>query len=214
MFNQVVTKLISGEFICAVSTPAEFQYLTDPVVRDGKTHAEDVAQYVKRIGRKLSNTDSGSAYYCTYLDIDDSGKKAAKVLFAKIKNDQRFMIDFLKLVMDATGNDYSVHHGEKFNMSKLMGQISQNPSLIDALRKVANLGKAVSTDGNDRSRLEKIVTKLRNDGYVEEMNKEQEIYQFTGKVEFLDDISKFLIENDMTSDHDKAFDSMVVADEF
>lgn len=213
MFNQVTTKLISGQFICQVSAPEAFQYLTDPNVRNGKTCAEDIDQYLQRIGMRLSRTESGSAFYTTHSGVDDSGKKAAKQLFADVKNNLRFMVEFLKLVMDATGKDYAVNHGEKFNLSKLMGMISQNPSLIDALRKVANLGKAVSADGNDRSRLEKIVKKLRSDGYVEEMNQEQEIYQFTGKVEYLQDVMKFLAENDQITEEDKAFDNMVVNDE-
>ncbi|MBD8615026.1 hypothetical protein IFT69_15100 [Pseudomonas putida] len=213
MFSQVVTKLISGQFICAVSHPEAFQYLTDPSVRGGMTHAEDVNQYVFRIGMKLSRTESGQAFFVTWVDIDDLGKKAAKKQFADAKNELRFYVDFLKLVMDSTGKSHSINHGEKFNMSQLMGLISQNPSLMEALRKVANIGKAVSSDGNDRSRLAKIVGKLRNDGIVEEMNKDQEIFQFTGKVEYLQDVVKFVTENDVINAQDQAFDNMVVTDE-
>lgn len=207
MFKEVVTALISGNFVCQVSNPAGFDFLSDTRERDGMTNAEDVDQYIRRIGMKLSVTKSEGAYYVSHMNVDEDGRKASKILFTDIKNNIRLIIEFFKLVMDSTGNDYSVNPGEKIHVNKMMGLISANPSLIEALRKVANISKSFSTDGTDRQRLDKIIKKFRQDGYLEEVSREQEIYQFTGKIEYSNDSIEFLMQNDNISEDDKEFDS-------
>jgi hypothetical protein len=211
MFDNVVTSLIAGKFICQVSDPAAYDFLYDETIRDGHTRADDVDQYLRRIGMKLSVTKSGGAYYISHMNVDDNGKKAAKLLFTNLKNNIRLVVDFFKLVMDATGKDYSVNPGEKIELNRLMGSISQNPSLLEALRKVANLGKTVAHDGTDRQRLEKVIKRMQAEGYLEEVNREQDIYQFTGKIEYMHDAMEFLMLHDQITEEDEAFDSKVAA---
>lgn len=208
MFEATVTRLMSGQFICQVSDPVGYEFLTRNDLHNGKTNSEDVNQFLSRVGMKLSTTQSGTAFYCSHLDIDDQGKKAAKALFAELKNNLRLLVDFFKLVMDTTGNDFSVNPGQKLDLNRLGAVISQNQNLVEALRKVALMCKGVGGD-TDRGRLEKVVKKLKLDGYLIDVNKEQDIYQFTGKVEFFHDTLQFLMQHDQISEEDEAFNDKV-----
>lgn len=210
MFEDIVTRLIGGHFICQVSDPAGYQFITNQELVNGRTRAEDIDLFLSRIGMKLSVTQSGAAYYVSYRDIEDKGRKSAKALFSDLKNNLRLLVEFFKLIMDATGNDYAVMPGQKIDLNKLSAIVSQNQSLVEALRKVALQCKGVGGD-TDRSRLDRIVKKLKQDGYLSEINKEQDLYQFTGKIEYFNDAMMFLTLHDDISEEDEAFDDKVAS---
>lgn len=204
MFDDIVSRLLEGEFICEVSDPHGFSFLASTATRNGMTNADDVNQYLGRLKRKLSTTNSGTAYFSSRTDIDDRGKRAAKALFAEMKNNLRLLVDFFKLVMDYTGNDYAVRPGQIVDLNQMVAKISENQSLVEALRKVAIQCKGVGGD-TDRVRAEKVIKKLRADGYLVETNKEADIYQFTGKIEFFHDVIDFLIQHDNIAEEDEHF---------
>lgn len=204
MFEATVTRLMAGEFICQVSDPSGFEFLNKVEPVNGLTHREEVDAFLSRIGMRLSTTQSETTFFCSYLDVDDKGKRAARALFSELKNNLRLLVDFFKLVMDASGNDFSVNPGQKLDLNRMGATVSQNQNLVEALRKVAVMCKGVSGD-TDRMRLEKVVKKLRQDGYLVEVNKEQDIYQFTGKIEFFHDTLQFLMQHDKISAEDEAF---------
>ena len=208
MVEDIVTRLISGQFICQISDPAGYQYLTSQELVNGRSRAEDIDLFLGRLGMKLSTTQSGAAYYVSYRDTEDKGRKAAKALFSDLKNNLRLLVDFFKLVMDATGNDYAVTPGQKIDLNKLSSIVAQNQSLVEALRKVALQCKGVGGD-TDRSRLDRVAKKLKLDGYLTELNKEQDIYQFTGKIEYFHDCLSFLSLHDGISEEDEAFNDKV-----
>lgn len=201
MFNRIVTQLISGKFICKVSFHDGHNYLSDPV----KFKAVD--DYLRQIDLRVGTTESGMAFYPAHADVDDQGKKAAKAIFADMKNNIRPLVSFLDMVMRTTRDDNAISPGEKLELNKMMNIIAQNPSLTEALRTVANQTKSIPIDGSDRKRLELILKKFKNDGYLEEVNKEEEIYRFTGKVDYAKEVNNFLMEHDQISEEDEAFEA-------
>jgi DNA-directed RNA polymerase specialized sigma54-like protein len=121
------------------------------------------------------------------------------------------LISFLDLVMRTARDDNAISPGEKVETNKMMNIIAQNPSLTEALRMVANQTKSIAVDGSDRQRLERILKKFKNEGYLEEVNKEEEIFQFTGKVEYVQEVIGFLMQHDQISQEDEAFDARKVS---
>lgn len=205
MFNRIVTQLISGKFICKVSFHDGHTYLSDA------DNFAKVDTYLRQIDLRLAKTGSEMAFFVTHADLDDQGKKAAKALFLDLKNNLRPLISFLDLVMRTARDDNAISPGEKVETNKMMNIIAQNPSLTEALRMVANQTKSIAVDGSDRQRLERILKKFKNEGYLEEVNKEEEIFQFTGKVEYVQEVISFLMQHDQISQEDEAFDARKVS---
>ena len=204
MFNRIVKELLEGAFICGVKSPDGYTYLQDD------DNFRKVDDYLRLIDLRLSKTGSGMAFFLTHADLDDQGKKSAKALFTDIKNNIRPLVSFLDLIMRTVRDDNAISPGEKLEKNKLMSLIAQNPSLTEALRNVANQTKTVSSDGSDSDRFLKILRKFCKDGYLEEVNREEEIFKFTGKVEFVQEVIIFLMQNDQISHEDEAYDARKV----
>lgn len=212
MFDVVTTKLLSGQFLCGVSTPDEYEYLARDTDNEGNTNAEEVNRFLSRMGFKLSTTPTGSAYFMSWNSGSEEGVKSARQNFAEIKNNHRFLVEFFKLVLDVEGNDYAATPGHTIDLNKMSGIISQNESLISALRNVSSMVKGLSSD-TDRGRLDRIAKKMRQDGYLIEANKEQDLYQFTGKIEYLHAVTQFLVTHDNISEEDEQFQQQVNKDD-
>ena len=92
-------------------------------------------------------------------------------------------------------NDNLLIVGTPIEVNKLMAAIDSNPSFRSDLQTLA-IQLKVSGDGTDRNRLEKVLRVFREKGYLMLSNPEREIYQITGKIEFIQEVIEFLMEHD------------------
>ena len=65
---------------------------------------------------------------------------------------------------------------------------------------LAGLGKGPTGDGTLRGTLERLLKKLRDDGYLVLANPECEIYEVTGKIEYLQEVVDFLMAHQSIPD--------------
>lgn len=193
MFNQVVQSLLSGEFICQVTDHCGFSYLLD-----AKNHHE-VDAFVGRIGLHLASTRQKGAFFVAHDAKEGAQRKAAKEVFTEIKHSLRPVVHFLDMVMRVMQNDSLLTIGTLVEVNRLMAAIDENPSFRNDLQTLA-IQLKIQTDGTDRARLEKVLKSFREKGYLVLSNPEREIYQITGKIEFIQEVIEFLMEHDSISD--------------
>ncbi len=62
------------------------------------------------------------------------------------------------------------------------------------------MGKGPSGDGTLRGTLERLLKKLRDDGYLVLANPQREIYAVTGKIEYLQEVVDFLMAHQSIPD--------------
>ncbi|MEE5062610.1 hypothetical protein V2J97_01030 [Pseudomonas alliivorans] len=197
-FARVATALMEGGFICKITDYEGHQFLANSV------NQGDVDQYLRRIDLRLTTTRDGGAFFAAHADIDVEGKKDAKKRFTEVKNVLRPMVSFLELVMRITGDDESVAAGQILNLNQMMARISENPSLYLQLRQTTI--DINTKDGSDRERLNKIVKRFQNEGYLLLVNPESEIYMFTGRIEWLMEAIEYLMLHDEISEEDSKYD--------
>lgn len=197
-FARVATALMEGGFICQIIDYEGHQFLANSV------NQGDVDQYLRRIDLRLTTTRDGGAFFAAHADIDVEGKKDAKKRFTEVKNVLRPMVSFLELVMRITGDDESVAAGQVLNLNQMMARISENPSLYLQLRQTTI--DINTKDGSDRERLNKIVKRFQNEGYLLLVNPESEIYMFTGRIEWLMEAIEYLMLHDEISEEDSEYD--------
>lgn len=200
-FARVATALMEGGFICQITDYEGHQFLANSV------NQGDVDQYLRRIDLRLTITREGGAFFAAHADIDVEGKKDAKKRFTEVKNVLRPMVSFLELVMRITGDDESVAAGQVLNLNQMMARISENPSLYLQLRQTTI--DINTKDGSDRERLNKIVKRVQNEGYLLLVNPESEIYMFTGRIEWLMEAIEYLMLHDEISEEDSEYDKRV-----
>lgn len=197
-FARVATALMEGGFICQITDYEGHQFLANSV------NQGDVDQYLRRIDLRLTTTRDSGAFFAAHADIDVEGKKDAKKRFTEVKNVLRPMVSFLELVMRITGDDESVAAGQVLNLNQMMARISENPSLYLQLRQTTI--DINTKDGSDRERLNKIVKRFQNEGYLLLVNPESEIYMFTGRIEWLMEAIEYLMLHDEISEEDSEYD--------
>jgi hypothetical protein len=189
---------MGGGFICQITDYEGHQFLAN------SAHHDDVDKYLRRIDLRLTTTRDGGAFFAAHADIDVEGKRDAKKRFTEIKNTLRPMVSFLELVMRITGDDDSIAAGQVLNLNQMMARISENPSLYLQLRQTTI--DINTKDGSDRERLNKIVKRFQNEGYLLLVNPESEIYMFTGRIEWLMEAIEYLMLHDEISEEDSEYE--------
>lgn len=190
MFERVVFLLLQGDFICSVSHPDEVRYLADEV------NQEEVSRYLARIRRRLTKTPHESGFYLAYADIAESDRPSIKAHFQDIKGSLGPVALFFQLVMRATGQEDLMMHGAIIESAAVMSKIDQDAGLRAELQNVAILSGTRAAEGSYRSMFDKLISKLKADGYLVLANAERGLFQVTSKMEYLLDVIRFLQEND------------------
>ncbi|MFM0473991.1 condensin complex protein MksE [Paraburkholderia strydomiana] len=190
MFDVAMTLLLKGEFVCEVRYPDAYRFLSV------EAHQKDVNAYLARIGRTLATTEQGGAWYAVYDRINQDEKRAIKEEFTQIKQKIRFLVEFFVKSMRATSQEVFYSRGDKIEAHALMAAIDGNPGLRAEFQALGTVGRGGATDGKMKSSLDRQLTLLVDLGYLIVSNAEREIYQVTGKIEYLTEIVQFLMATD------------------
>lgn len=187
MFERTLHLLLTGEFICDIRYQDAWHYL------DQETHREEVNAFLGKLGRRLAHTRHGGAWFAAYQRIGEQERSGMREHFAEIKRNLRFMVMFFVHVMQAQRQDQFLAPGSLIEVNRLMANIVENPNLTRELQSMASLVKGTASDGTLRGMLDRLIRKLRDDGYLESVNSEREIYAVTGKIEYLQEVIDFLM---------------------
>lgn len=190
MFKNTILLLLSGEFICGVTHPDEFNYLQSEGVR------QEIDGYLARIGRRLGVTRNEVAFYAAHTQIGPEERHEARSVFKEIKRDIRPIAKFLILVMQAQRSDMTLFSGDTLRFHELLSRIEESSHLADELNSFAKLGNEyASSDMSVRAMLDKLLNRLMKNGYLI-VDRERDLYTLTGKFDYLQEAIDFLMENE------------------
>lgn len=192
MFEQTVTLLLAGEFVCHVSHPEEFRFLEDA------ENQQEIDKFVGKLGRRLATTLHQSGFYLAYMHCRESEREAIRTYFAIIKADLAPVVGFFHTVIRTTGREDLLMHGATLETSAIMAQIDQDAGLRNELQTVASLFRSTTADGSHRSMFDRVLKEMRKGGYLCLVNAERGLYQVTAKIEYLLEVVAFLQANDET----------------
>jgi hypothetical protein len=194
MFDVAMRLLLSGEFVCEVHYPDAYRFLAVDA------HQKDANAYLARINRTLAATEQGGAWYAAYDRIDQDEKRAIKDDFTQIKQKIRFLVEFFVKAMRATDQEVFYSRGDKIEAHALMAAIDGNPGLRAEFQAMGTVGRGGATDGKMKGSLDRQLNFLVDNGYLVVSNADREIYQVTGKIEYLTEIVQFLMTTDSIPD--------------
>ncbi|NCA72497.1 MAG: hypothetical protein EOM91_21040 [Sphingobacteriia bacterium] len=194
MFEQTLTLLLAGEFICNVRYQDAWRFLEDDGQRD------EVDAFLGKLGRRLARTRQGGAWFAAYQKIGPAERKAMRDGFAEIKHNLRLLVGFFVHLMQTMRQDQFLAPGSLIEANRMMGAIDQNPNLRSELQARAGLGRGPTGDGTHRGTLDRLLKKLRDEGYLVLANPEREIYAVTGKIEYLQEVVDFLMAHQSIPD--------------
>lgn len=188
MFEKVLPLLLRGEFICHISYPEAYEYLSYP------ENAQAAQKYLARIGLDLQQTEQKSAFYVVYQQLDEINRKATKDEFILIKQQLRPLVQFMALLLRVTNNEEILSAGATLKKHELMAKIDANHDLALQLTDIVN--QFSQSDKTTSGRLDKLLKTLEKNHYLILSNAEREIYQLTGKIEYLQQVIDYLMEHE------------------
>lgn len=191
MFDQVVPQLLEGKFVCESTMPEAFRWL------NSESSQRDVAEYLDRIGRRLTRTPNGLAYYATWKRVGSDERTEVKQVFSNIKQTIRPLVHFIGMCMEVEKKDSSPVPGDRLEYAMLLKAVTENQHLFEVLREFGNMGKEFTVvDASAKGMLDKVIQQMVRWGYLININREQESYRFTGKLDYFYQVMEFLIENE------------------
>ncbi|MDD2991844.1 MAG: hypothetical protein PHI64_23180, partial [Zoogloea sp.] len=191
MFEQIVPKLLEGEFICEASAPFLFRALADEAFRS------EVDAYLGKIKRRLTTTPNGQAYYASWVRVGKEQRAEAKRVMVSIKQTIRPVIQFVELCMDSLKTDAAPSPGDRIDYPAILKAVTENPHLQEKLREFATLGKEfAANEASANAMLGKVFQQLEKAGYIVFAYPEQEAWRFTGKLDYYYQVITFLMENE------------------
>ena len=190
MFEQLLKRLLQGEFICEVSDEAGYRYLLDP------GQAREVDAFLSRLNYRLSCTQNQLGFYAAYRTIDSSARNDIHKIFSQFRRELNPIVEWLDMMMSCLNQDTALSPGDTLNFSRLLHVIEQNQALADRLQTFAKFKDFSSADDSVKGRLEKLLTILQKWGYLTLANRDTLIYQVTGKLDYFYQALQFIQEHE------------------
>ena len=195
MFERTLQQLLTGAFVCETSAPESYRYLLS------ERSQEDVDTYLRRIGRRLARTAGGYAFYVAHVQIDAAERPEIRRLFSEIKYELRPVVHFLKLVMQSLRSEEAPSPGERIDYPTMFKAVTGNAQLADELRNFAALGKEFTAgEASARAMLDKVFQQMAKGGYLLLLDREREVYAFTGKLDYLMEAIDFLMDHEQIAE--------------
>ena len=190
MFDQLLKRLLQGEFICEVSDDAGFRYLQDP------EKAAEVDGFLSRLGFRLSATQNQLAFFAAYRTIDGDARSDIRKVFQQFRIELQPVVEWLDMMMSCLNQDAALSPGDTLSFSSLLQVIEQNQALADRLQTFAKFKDFTSGDDSVKGRLEKLLSTLCKWGYLNLANRDTLIYQVTGKLDYFYQALQFIKEHE------------------
>jgi len=190
MFDQLLKRLLQGEFICEVSDETGFRYLQDP------ENAAQVDTFLTRLDYRLSSTQNQLAFYAAYRTIDSSARSDIRKIFQQFRVELQPVVEWLDMMMSCLNQDTALSPGDTLSFSSLLLVIEQNQALADRLQTFAKFKDFTSGDDSVKGRLEKLLGTLHKWGYLSLANRDTLIYQVTGKLDYFYQALQFIQEHE------------------
>lgn len=195
MLSTVGIRLLEGAFICESTAPEAFRWLRTE-------HANvEVSSFLEKVGRRLTTTPNGQAYYAAWKHIGQGERTEVKRVFAGIKQVIRPVIHFIAMCMEVEKRDSAPAAGDRLEYSVMLKTVTENSHLIEMLREFGIMSKDFTvTDASAKGMLDKVIQQMERWGYLVLINREQGSYRFTGKLDYYYQVIDFLMENEQIAD--------------
>ncbi len=197
IFQDIIQRLLEGGIICENSSDTQYRYLRE------EDQYREVDQYLRKIGRLLKATDDGIAYYCAYLDIENSDAKTqVKRLLGEAINDLEPLVRWLKLTAAATQSGSPIKASDRIKSSDLLSSIESAPALSEELDRISRGGLFNSKSTDPKRQVDFVLNKLVDQGYLVKDGPSGLVFKATGKWSRLYEILQYIASHESIGSED------------
>lgn len=192
--RDVLTKLLSGRFICQYAYPELHRQLRDPEL------VAEVENALAPLGRKLATLGEAEApdtFFARYIDLSEpDDRDAATAYLVELRDQIRPCLEFIRLINRAGRSETCLAPGDTISFADMLDSIENHPTYRTQLWDLSGydfFNKSKSgKDNNDRLRL--VLRALADAGYIVKRSSESANYVATGKMGYVHTILAWIAE--------------------
>lgn len=188
--NQLLEKLLAGEFICEVSDEVSFRHLQDEQQRDAIDH------YLRPLNRRLASNPQGSVWFLAWRELTQPLRDQLSQQFKDTLDSLIPMLKLLQLTQETLGHENVLTANDILNRHDLAARIENNPSLREQLHALVQTRFFQSQSEDVTGQLKLVFDRLRNHGYLHQPHTDRHHYIVTGKIDYLLDLTNFIREEE------------------
>ncbi|ADN75836.1 conserved hypothetical protein [Ferrimonas balearica DSM 9799] len=196
--GRVIESLLRGQFICKISDEAGWELLSNESKR------QQVNDHLAVLNRQVSSAASDTVYYASYQDLGEEERDVLGHQFQDVVQSLQPLVQWMVLVQEAGSGDEPLAQGVRVRLNELQTTIEDVPALSEQLSKIARFRLFNSTSTSVEGQLKQIFKRLCELGYLVRPNAEKQIYQATGKIEYLYEVLRFIDETESLALEQKA----------
>ncbi|MGD1527029.1 condensin complex protein MksE [Vibrio owensii] len=193
LFEQAVTALLEGKFICKITEPDLHNYLID------EEHFHQISSFILKIGRSLKCSGSEGSYYAAYTEVNSSNKAAIAKDIELIRHNLKPTIESIRLVLDGIRSDTGLHEGQEIYAASIENYAEAHDSTKERFKllsqqSLVKRGAKIKENVHDQIML--VLGFLEREGYLIQPNKNRNIFLVTGKISYLMEMLEFINEHE------------------
>lgn len=196
--GRVIESLLRGEFICKISDEAAWELLANESKR------QQVNDHLAVLNRSVSSAAGETVFYASYQDLGEPEREHLGQQFQEVVQSLQPLVHWMVLVQEAGSGDEPLAQGVRVRLNELQTTIEDVAALSEQLAKIARFRLFNSTSTSVEGQLKQIFKRLCEMGYLVRPNAEKQIYQATGKVEYLYEVLRFIDETESLALEQKA----------
>ena len=190
MFKQTVQQLLTGSVICETAFADEFEYL------QASENNQRVSDFLANLDRELTYLESADAYYCTFVQVDQSNSAELSALFSEIRSSFRPLVEFLELLLTASQTDLPLRAKSMVNINELFDPFEHDQTLREQLRRLTSIKPFKTNKLETREQLVFIFQKLEEMGYLVRKNSGSSRYYATARFDIIYLLIEFLNDSE------------------
>ncbi|GAA4893527.1 condensin complex protein MksE [Ferrimonas pelagia] len=196
--GRVIEALLKGNFICRISDEAAWELLKNDDKR------QQVKDHLAILNRTVTSAAGDTVFFCSYIDLAEDERKVIGSQFNELVGSLQPLVNWMVLVQEAGAGDEPLSEGVRVRLNELQSTIEDVPALSEQLAKIARYRLFNSTSTSVDGQLKQVFKRLCELGYLIRPNVEKQIYQATGKIEYLYEVLRFIDETESLALEQKA----------
>jgi len=189
----VLEQLLSGQFICEVSSEEAWRYL------QVENNAQKIESQLNLLNRTLSKAAEGEVFYASYLTLGDPERKVLSSQFQEIASNMMPLVEWLLLVQESSGTDMPITRGSPIRLNELQTVIEDTPAWAEQLAKIARYRLFNSTSVSVDGQIKQVFKRLTDMGYLVKPNPDKQLFIATGKIDYLFEVLHFIDDTENLS---------------
>ena len=182
----LVTRLLAGEFICAISDELAFRQLEEEALR------ERIDAYLRPLNRRLASNGDASVYFLAWRQLDDDVREQLSHQLGDTVNSLLPLLEWMLLVQETLGHDGPVSAGDVLKPAEFSARCEDNQGLRERVDQLAASAFFRSQSEQLDAQIKLIFKRLKEHGYLIQPHDDRQVYIVTGKIDYLLDLVAFI----------------------